>query len=526
MIEVLEKKSYKSPKYKLLQFFEASRDQWKEKCLKAKSRIRSLKINIRDLKKSRQDWKEKCQGHKKEVDENHSKIKLMEQEIESLKKKPSKSKEIKPHASFDIRPKNHSYSIGQITLFIQLVLDVAIGFRGSSRVMDLTNDFFNLGLSVPAGNTGRLWLIRLGYYKLMRPKVIATDWVWIIDHTVQLGQEKCLFILGIRLCDLPPAGQCLSHKDLEPIELLPVKKSNGEIVYKQLEAAVKKTGVPRAILSDHGSDLNVGIRLFREQHPETSQLYDIKHKTANLLKRELTRDDNWALFTQKANQTKKQVQQTEFAFLEPPKQKTKARYMNIGELIKWGTRIQIFLNDHNHKTEPEYDLEKLEEKFGWVKNFQDSIASWTEMLDIMIITEQLVRSQGVTTDLDRKLSFILPFDYTQERTHRLIEELIQFVAQEASYAKGNERLPGSSEILESCFGKQKQIENKQAKKGFTSLILTLPALVSETSSDIIHKALESVPTKQVIKWYREHFGESVQAKRKKAFAHISAIEST
>ena len=200
--------------------------------------------------------------------------------------------------------------------------------------------------------------------------------------------------------------------------------------------------------------------------------------------------------------------------------------MNIGELIKWGTRIQTFLDYHNNQTKPEYDLEKLEEKFGWVKQFKDSIASWTEMLEIMIIAEQLVRSQGVSADLGRELSFILPFDYTQERTHRLIDELIQFVAQKASYAKANERLPGSSEILESCFGKQKQIENRQAKKGFTSLILTLPALVSETSSDIILKALECVPTKQVIKWYREHFGESVQAKRKKAFTNIIAIENT
>jgi hypothetical protein len=114
-------------------------------------------------------------------------------------------------------------------------------------------------LACPSWFAGRLWLLRLGYYKLMRPKVQAEDWVWIIDHTVQLGDDKCLVILGVRLCDLPSTDGCIRHADVEPIELAPVKKSNGEVVYQQLEQVVSKTGVPRAILSDHGTDLQAGI---------------------------------------------------------------------------------------------------------------------------------------------------------------------------------------------------------------------------------------------------------------------------
>jgi len=32
--------------------------------------------------------------------------------------------------------------------------------------------------------------LRLGYYKLTRPKTKGNDWVWIVDHTIQLGCEK------------------------------------------------------------------------------------------------------------------------------------------------------------------------------------------------------------------------------------------------------------------------------------------------------------------------------------------------
>ncbi len=43
--------------------------------------------------------------------------------------------------------------------------------------------FFELSLDMPSWHSARLWLLRLGYYKLMHPKIQANDWIWIIDHT-------------------------------------------------------------------------------------------------------------------------------------------------------------------------------------------------------------------------------------------------------------------------------------------------------------------------------------------------------
>ena len=181
-----------------------------------------------------------------------------------------------------------------------------------------------LPLSAPSWFSGRLWLFRLGYYKLTRPKEQADDWVWIVDHTVQLGAEKCFVILGIRLCNLPAPGDCLSHEDVEPIALCPVKQSNREVVFQQLEDTISKTGVPREIIGDNGSDLKSGVEKFCHEHQETCYVYDIKHKTAVVLKHELQKDEAWLVFSQLAAQTKKKVQQTSLAALAPPNQRTKA----------------------------------------------------------------------------------------------------------------------------------------------------------------------------------------------------------
>lgn len=163
----------------------------------------------------------------------------------------------------------HTYSVGHIIWFVSLVLAAATSLRGASRVLALSMSLLQLPLAVPSWCTGRLWLLRLGYYKLTRPKQPADDWVWIVDHTMQLGAEKSLVILGIRLSALPPPGQCLHHEDVEPVSLFPVKKSNGEVVYQQLEEAVKQTGMPRQIIGDQGSDLASGIAKFCQEHRET-----------------------------------------------------------------------------------------------------------------------------------------------------------------------------------------------------------------------------------------------------------------
>ena len=86
---------------------------------------------------------------------------------------------------------------------------------------------------------------------------------------------------------------------------------------------------------DHGTDLHGGVKLFIDRHPETIEIYDIKHKAACLLKARLEKDERWKRFASLAGQTKSR-QQTELAFLAPPSQRSKARFMNLHELVNWG----------------------------------------------------------------------------------------------------------------------------------------------------------------------------------------------
>lgn len=427
-------------------------------------------------------------------------------------------------ASFSQAVPHHVYSLGCIELFLALVLSGAASLRCASRAIELVVARLEVGWGCPSWYAGRLWLLRVGYYKLMRPKVRAEDWVWIVDHSVQIGQEKCLVILGVRLGDLPPLGQCLSHEDVETIELEPVKQSNGEVVYRQLEKAVEKTGVPCEIVSDHGRDLNAGIEQFCHQHPETRPVYDIKHKTAAIVKHELEHDAAWQDFTRLANQTARRVQQTNLAALAPPAQKTKARYMNLNELVHWGQAVLMYLDQPPTQLERLFDPDQVKQKLGWVTDFRVALADWEELFELVGVAESLVRQQGLYAGVHLKLKKGLQGLTHTPRSRRVRHELLEFVRGEEAKAHPGERLLGSSEIIESALGKLKRLEQDQAKSGFTGLILGLSAMVSTTTHAIIQKALETVSTQQVLDWCRKAFGQSVQAKRREVFDVLKNAE--
>ncbi len=409
-------------------------------------------------------------------------------------------------------------------LFISLVLSAAASIRCASRVIEIVLSSLQLPLPAPSWFSGRLWLLRLGYYKLTRPKEHADDWVWIVDHTIQIGEEKCFVILGIRLSSLPTHGRCLGHEDVEPISLFPVKQSNGEIVWQQLEKTIEKTGVPREIIGDQGTDLAAGIKKFCQNHQGTCYVYDIKHKTAAVLKQELQDDKTWLEFTKFAAQTKKRTQQTSLAFLSPPNQRTKSRYMNVDILIKWGLNILSFLDKQQKEASNKFNSEQLEEKVGWIEKFREPLKEWEDLLQIITTTESFVRKNGLYHDSHLELNDLMAHMAHTDLTKRVRAQLIAFVEEESMNARSKERLVGSSEVIESVFGKFKRLEHDQATSGFTGFLLSTAAMVSTTTRDVIQKALKTVPTKEMLKWCKENIGQSVQSMRKEALTSHDKTE--
>lgn len=412
---------------------------------------------------------------------------------------------------------NHHYSLGQIAGSLSLVLDCRGSLRGTALATGLISRLLGGEQEVPSPTSVRTWLLRVGLYQLQRPLEKADDWAWIVDHTVQIGELKCMIIVGLRLGLWQQQQEhTLSYEDVELVGLWPVRTSTGEVVYDQLESVIPRTGLPRLIVSDDGRDLHRGLSLFQEHHPEVQWIYDIKHKTASLLKRELEGNEEWTAFAKRANQMKRQVHQTELAFCNSPQQRGKARYMNVDTLVAWGVKILKWL-DEPRPTGRDLDADRIEEKLGWLRAYREPLQRWQQAMQVIETAETYVRREGYHLGSEAQLRDRMPELEAGSLADRLRGKLLEFTKEQVSLVPQGWRFPGSSEVLESIIGKYKTLQGERGQFGATGMLLAIGGFVGRLTVNCIGTALETIKGTALKNWEKTNLGATIQSQRKQAF---------
>src|SRR5262249_51735102 len=153
-----------------------------------------------------------------------------------------------------------------------------------------------------------------------------------------------------------------------------VASSTGELVERRLRALVERAGVPAQIVSDHGGDLEKGIRLLRRDFPQGIDTYDVSHKMACLLKAELADDGRWQAFLAACAKARPRLQQTQGAALMPPEVRVKARYMNLDRQVEWARKRLAYLDGPDDPRlarrlglTAEAARAWVEERLGWLR---------------------------------------------------------------------------------------------------------------------------------------------------------------
>jgi len=405
----------------------------------------------------------------------------------------------------------------------RLVFEGGVSLRSVPRIIQsivawLRSEMkLNLSGMVRHWSTARWWLLRLGYAALTESKTVAGDWVYLIDHTVQIGPQKCFLVLGFRLSEVRWEGRGLRHRDLQTLAVVPMMRANGKAVAAELQAAAGRTGVPRAILSDRGTDVKNGMELFAGAHPQTAMIYDIAHKAACLLKQRFEHDPRWSAFVKHLGQTKFRLQQTELAYLVGPSLRPKARYMNLGPVLRW-TRLTLGILDQTPAASPLRP--RLEEKVGWLADYREPLQTWLDYYETAQRAIRFVRRHGLYQQASRDMEKECPPQGSPDTSGSLATQLQAFVAEQSQGLRPGERLPGSTEVLESCQGKWKALERQQATQGFTGLLLGLPAMLRDWSEAQIMEALRRVTTANVRDWCRDHLGVTMNTRRRLAYSPV------
>jgi hypothetical protein len=151
---------------------------------------------------------------------------------------------------------------------------------------------------------------------------------------------------------------------------------------------------------------------------------------------------------------------------------------------------------------------------------------WQECQDVVSASLTFINEQYLFKGASDALRSVIGDSLEHDKSKELAQRLIDFVRDAERQLRPGERLPMSTEILESTFGLYKQLERQHSKSGFTSLLACLPALLRPNTPEGVREAFGRVSAKDVKAWVKKHFGSTVTARRQAAYAEHKAARKS
>jgi hypothetical protein len=412
----------------------------------------------------------------------------------------------------------HHYGPKMVALSINLARNV--GLRSAESALQLFHDAHGIIGKVPCWTTIRTWLQRVGVAAIDLPLEAAEDWVWLADHSCQVGSDKVLVVLAVRASKMPPPGTALKHEDLHVLTVQPGTQWKTEDVAKAYEKLAEKYGVPMALVVDGAPELRDAAEVLQKQRPEMIVLNDFKHKAANIMKATVGKDEQFTKFNSLLGSTRNAVQQTELAHLRPPSSKPKSRFMNLAAILHWAAMILWLLDHPEAKGRVGITDERLTEKLGWVREFSEEIAIWNECQDVVSAGVTFMNEQGLFRGATEELRASMG-ETSSSMATEVKQRLLEFTQESEKLLSEGQRLPISTEILESSFGLYKQLERQHSKGGFTSLLAAFGSLLRPVTPQSVKRDLAQTSVKQMRAWVTKNLGSTLTSKRQTAYKEFA-----
>ena len=468
-----------------------------------------------ELRQENEQLRRKLRQSEKQLDQTQQLLLQEQQENEQLRKQPIK---LPP----DLPLPNHSYGPRMIALCMNLSKD--IGFRPTETALRIVFKWLGITAKIPSFSSTRIWMCRAGIAQLQMP-IEGDDWIWLSDHSNQIGQEKILEIIGIRASDLPQPGETLPLNKMRVLANIPGISWSKEDVGREYEKLAGRIGMPKYVVTDGASELRESVDVLRNKENKEKKpilLRDMKHYAANVFEKLIGKDERFQSYLSKLGQTRNHVQQTELGHFTPSSQKPKARFMNLGPSLRWGKMVSYHLTHHRSQSRKGITAKRMNAKLGWVRHYRDDLSVWNRCEEVMQASLSFINRQGVYRGAAAALEVALdaarkehPADCNLSST--MASELIMFVGDSELLIAEGDRAWLSTENIESFFGRYKRLEGQHSKGGFTSLVAAMPALTIDWTADLVRASLSSVSVKQMNEWVSDNLGTTMTSKRATAY---------
>ena len=317
--------------------------------------------------------------------------------------------------------------------------------------------------------------------------------------------------------DVYTNGHALRHQDVEVLATIPATQFKRDDVAREYAKIKARFGTPDNVIIDGAVELRDSVSVLESEGITPRIFRDPKHFLANKLEALLKKDTDYEAFAKQIGSTRCALQQTELAHFTPPPFKTKARFMNLQPTIAWAAAVLWHLNHPESESCREVPRDRLEEKLGWLRPFADGLAQWQACQNVISTTLTFVNQRGLFQGVVAAYQHLVADIATCPASQHLVTEMTTLLRNYEQQLKLGERVPLSTEILESSFALYKQLEGQHSKRGFTNLLLTFPTLLKETTAAEVIACFAAVKVADIKAWTKDHFPHTLTSKRQRMY---------
>ena len=335
----------------------------------------------------------------------------------------------------------------------------------------------------------------------------------IADFTIQIGCKKALIVLRVPVSALSQ-GQALTLKQVEVIGLRLGETWNGARVNTVLLSLFERCGWPAHVVSDCGSDIKKGIvETVREAPNRASWISDVSHCVANAVKHSYAKLSIFQQFQRLCTRMRQRLQQTRFAFLLPPKARTKGRFLSASRQAEWGLHTLAYLEAKQREASPEASA--LAEALRGLKSFKLFLMTFVRNTTCLNEVMKMVKTQGLSAASMQACQDRLGDLPARSPIRKEVSHYLQHYGPVVE--SSDSPLLGSSDVIESLIGKAKQRLEANGRSELNKSILLIPCLCGELTPELVAEALTTVRVQDVTTWVSANVGETMQSKRRREF---------
>lgn len=483
------------------------------------SKIRKLEIAFKKSEEKNQRLKSALSISRSEGKYHRRRIKELTAGRDSWKAenkvKRSKIKGLEQKLLRREKAYGHQYSLFLVELCVLLRTVGNCSYRSVHKILQVLSTCSILKLSrCPSPNTIQNWVSKVGLYEVecLEKELVNEEVILIVDESIRIGKEKQLLILSTPYKKAKNGSLCYS--DVKVLYFGGRGSWTGDLINEQIKELEEQIGfIPRGILSDEDSKLKKASRL-----QELLHLPDISHAIATCLKKVFNQNEDYQSFMKDLSSYKSKGVNQDLSYLLPPKQGSKARFMNVSNSLKWAEKM----------------LTRFEELSGTEQEFFKNLPSHRVIIEELSSCISLAQAISLPLKINglskQELEDIEAYieKNKEDVQHEKEGSLLMFIEKIEAYishyqyfiTKNNDCcVPINSDVIESLFGTYKNLASSDKLIGATVLNLEIGVRCMKTQDikDKIKDALECILMSDLQKWKTKHSSDSQVVKRNKFF---------